>query len=129
MDGASIQLVLALLLALQAKHFLCDGPLQSRAMIAAKGNYGAALGLAHAGMHGLGSLLVLWGFGLGIGWATGLAAAEALVHYHLDHGKERLVKAMGWTPRQTQFWWALGLDQALHQASYLAIAAAFAALA
>ena len=68
-------------------------------------------------------------FGLGIGWATGLAAAEALVHYHLDHGKERLVRAMGWSPRQTQFWWTLGLDQALHQASYLAIAAAFAAFA
>ncbi len=129
MEGASIQLVLGLLLALQAKHFLCDGPLQSRAMIAAKGNYGAALGLVHAGLHGIGSLLVLWSFGLGIGWATGLGLAEALVHYHLDHGKERLVRAMGWSPRQRQFWWALGLDQALHQASYLAIAAAFAALA
>ncbi len=116
--------LIILLALLEAKHFLCDGPLQTAAMVAAKGAYGAPLGLAHAGIHGIATLLVLlvWGAGPGIAIIIGLA--ESVVHYHVDFAKERVGRRLGLTPRDRGFWWLLGADQALHRFTYLAIAAA-----
>lgn len=120
--------VLLLVGLLQLKHLVCDGSLQTRSMIAGKGTYGAAGGLVHAGIHGIGSLVVLAGFGFSLWLAVLLAAAEAVSHYHIDFAKERLVRAAGWTPREGLFWWALGFDQWLHQVTYLALVAVAAML-
>jgi len=40
--------VLLFVLLLQAKHFVCDGPLQTKVMVHDKGIYGQPLGLLHA---------------------------------------------------------------------------------
>ena len=116
--------IIALLALLEAKHLLCDGPLQTAAMVAAKGRYGAPLGIVHAGIHGLATLLALlvWGAGPGIAIIIGLA--ESVVHYHIDFAKEQAGRRLALTPRDRGFWWLLGADQALHRFTYLAIAAA-----
>ena len=46
--------------------------------------------------------------------------AEFVVHYHIDWGKEQIVKRFDWRsgPR---FWNAIGFDQLLHGLTYLAI--------
>jgi hypothetical protein len=114
--------VLILILLLQAKHAICDGPLQTYRMVAAKALYGNPLGVLHSVLHGAGSLLVLAAFGLSW-WLVGLlAVGEALIHYHIDYGKENLVKRRGWTVADRYFWWIMQADQTLHQFTYVAMA-------
>ena len=121
-------LLLGLVLGLQVKHFICDGPLQTKAMVDAKGRYGHKLGLLHAGIHMAGTLVVLWVFGMPPWFVTGFALADGVIHYHIDYTKETLVKAQHWTFSQPYFWWAYCADQGLHHITYLAIAAAAVAL-
>ena len=107
----------------QLKHFVCDGPLQSKAMVDQKSIYGATLGLAHSAIHGAGTLAVVLLSGFGGLIAVGMAVADAVVHYHIDFGKENIIKAQGWTVKDGPFWWALSADQMLHQFTYLIVAA------
>jgi hypothetical protein len=116
--------ILGLVLLLQVKHGICDGLLQTRWMLTEKGSYGKSGGLAHAGEHGAGSLAALLLYGLAPLSALAIAAADTVVHYHIDFGKEFLSRKFALTPRDTYFWWLLTADQALHHAFYLAIAAA-----
>jgi hypothetical protein len=116
--------LLFLLFLLELKHFICDGPLQTRAMIAEKAVYGKPMGVVHAVIHGAASVAMLAIAGVSWGLVAGLALADALVHYHIDFAKENIVKSVGWTARDRHFWWALAGDQALHHFTYLAMAAA-----
>jgi hypothetical protein len=118
-----VSAVLLVLGALQVKHFICDGPLQSKAMVDAKRRYGARLGVLHAAIHGLGALIVTVIFIGLVPLAFALALLDALIHYHVDFTKENVVRQMGWTVAQGPFWWALSFDQMLHQMTYLAMAA------
>jgi Protein of unknown function (DUF3307) len=110
--------LLMLLAGLQFKHFICDGPLQTKAMVDAKSVYGAKLGLVHSGLHGIGTYMV---FALVSPLAGVLAIADFVIHYHIDFAKENIVKAQGWAFKDAQFWWALSADQMLHQFTYLAL--------
>ena len=114
--------ILLLLVFLQVKHALCDGPLQSLWMIEEKGHYGRRGGLIHAAIHGAGSLAALLLFGVAAVPALALAAADLVVHYHIDFAKESLVRRRGWTQDRSAFWWALMADQMCHQFTYLALA-------
>jgi hypothetical protein len=122
MSLASLELVLLLVAALQVKHFICDGPLQTRAMVEAKGHYGRPLGLLHAFIHAVGTALVLAGFGFATAPLLLLGLLDFAIHYHVDFSKENVVRAAGWTPSQAYFWWALSADQMAHQLTYLLIA-------
>lgn len=115
--------VLFLVLLLQTKHFICDGPLQTRAMVDGKSIYGNRLGLLHAAIQGLGSLVALAWFGLSWKMVLALAVADMVVHYHIDFTKENIVKNYGWTTTTREFWWALAADQFLHHLTYLALTA------
>lgn len=116
--------VIWLIAALQAKHAVCDFCLQTNVMLADKGRYGGSGGLIHVGFHGLGTLLALLFFApLGIVLALLIVLAEMVFHYHLDWGKERLNAVLGYTPSDLGFWVLIGGDQALHQWTYLVIAA------
>jgi Protein of unknown function (DUF3307) len=121
--------VLVLILLLQIKHFICDGPLQTKAMVDGKSIYGNRLGLLHAGLHGLGSLVALAWFGLGWKLVLALAAADMVIHYHIDFTKENIVRSHGWTTITREFWWALAIDQFLHHLTYLALAAVIVGMA
>lgn len=120
--SAEAQSLLLLLLGLQVKHLLGDFVLQRGWMLEGKGRYGAPGGLAHAGLHGALTLPVL-ALLAGLGWALALALAlgEAVLHYHIDWGKDRWMRRTEMTVDHTGFWMAMGVDQFLHQLTYVAI--------
>ena len=103
------------------KHFICDFPLQANPwMYRNKGTYMHPGGIAHAGLHGIGSLLVLAPF---IGSAALIyAAIDMLIHYHIDWVKMNLTRRHDLQPDNSEwFWILLGLDQWLHHLTYFAI--------
>ena len=115
-------IVLGALALFQIKHFFCDFALQTPRQIKAKGNYGQLAGLEHAGLHAITSipaLLVLTQSAPAIALAV---LAEFLVHYHVDFGKARIDKWWSFSSESTAYWVVFGLDQLLHQATYLALA-------
>lgn len=120
-NTAPLSSALLLLLALQAKHFICDGPLQTLRMVQSKSHYGWPLGLLHAGIHLAATAGVLLGFGVPAALALKLAAAEGVLHYHIDFTKENVVKTLGWTVKDAPYWWALTLDQTLHHMTYVGL--------
>jgi Protein of unknown function (DUF3307) len=117
----AVHTVLMMLIALQAKHFIADGPLQTRAMVEAKGVFGKPLGLLHAMLHGIGTGIVFLAFGFPVGVVMAVAGADACVHYVIDFGKEQTVRRAGWTTAHAYFWWALSADQTLHQMTYVTL--------
>ena len=121
MEPTSLEHILLLIAALQVKHFICDGPLQTRAMVEAKGHYGRPLGLLHALIHGVGTALVIASFGFAASMVLLLSLLDLVIHYHVDFTKENVVRKAGWTPAQGPFWWALSADQTAHQLTYLLI--------
>jgi len=122
MEPVSAYGILLLLALFQVKHAIGDGPLQTGRMVHEKGIYGMRGGLAHAGIHGAGTLIALLLFGLPLLPALALGLAEAVVHYHVDFTKEALARRNGWTQDKPVFWWALMGDQMMHQLTYIAIA-------
>jgi hypothetical protein len=114
--------ILFLLVLLQLKHAACDGPLQTQRMLKDKGFYGRRGGIEHAGLHGAGSLLALIVFGMAALPAILLAAADAVIHYHVDFTKETMVRQNLWTQDRPVYWWALMADQMFHHFTYLALA-------
>lgn len=93
------------------KHFVCDFPLQATPyMYRNKGTYGHPGGILHAGIHGIGTWLIL----------SPLAAIiDAVVHYHIDWAKMRLGAHYNLRPDNSEwFWILLGLDQLLHYLTY-----------
>ncbi len=120
-DSSQIFSVLSLVAGLQIKHFICDGPLQTKAMVDSKSKYGDGLGIVHSAIHGIGTavVLLLW-LPAGI-LLLGLAVLDFVVHYHTDYAKENIVKRAGWTTSDAKFWWALSADQTLHQLTYIVL--------
>jgi hypothetical protein len=117
-----VHAALAAITYLLVKHAIADFILQTDLIFRQKGNYGAPGGLLHALIHILLTAPVFFLFpGGGPALAAGLLAAEFVVHYHIDWTKEQIVRHEGWTPRDTKFWWALGIDQLLHGLTYVAI--------
>ena len=118
---------LAILLALQAKHFLFDFVFQSDWQVRNKGQYGHPGGLVHAGLHGAGTLAVMLagtaGGLLDIQAAIIIALVDSLIHYHVDWTKAQISRRLNLTPDRHGYWIALGADQAAHQATYVALVA------
>ena len=113
--------LLAALVLFQLKHLIADFALQTPAMIRAKGKYGHPGGLLHAAIHVLASAPILAWIGVAPLVLLGLLAAEFVLHYHIDWGKERLGRAASLAPDRRLFWLAFGADQALHQLTYIGI--------
>jgi hypothetical protein len=121
--------VLLLLTGLQLKHVVCDGPLQTLAMVTGKVNYGNPVGLGHSLIHAAGSLGVLLLLQVPAGMALPLAAADGAIHYHIDFIKENLVKSYKLSSRDRRFWWWLAADQGLHHLTYICMVGTLIALA
>jgi Protein of unknown function (DUF3307) len=122
LDNSALLAPFMLVAALQAKHVICDGPLQTLEMVQAKSHYLRLKGVAHAALHGIGSFLVLLLFGFDPITAAITSGLELVTHYHIDYIKENAVKYFGWTTTDGPFWWTLALDQALHHFTYLVMA-------
>ncbi len=122
-----IDAVLLTLLLLQVKHFVCDFVTQTPYQLRYKGIYGHPAGLVHAGLHMVGSAIVLIALKVAMplpGSMTLLGvllAAEFVLHYHIDWGKEQVVKPLA-EGQGTAYWAIFGFDQLLHQATYVGIA-------
>lgn len=115
------QAVVLLLALFGVKHFIVDFLLQRKYQYANKGTYGHPGGLLHAGLHGVGTFLVLWLFAPLI-WLVLMAIFDAVVHYHVDWAKTNINKKYGWTAAtHDEFWWLLGADQLLHWLTYVVI--------
>lgn len=113
-------------IALFFKHFVVDFLMQKPYQYLNKGTYGHPGGILHAGLHIVGTLVVL-GFHFGFSWLLlALAVGEGIAHYHIDWGKMNLCKWRGWEPTNSeQFWWALGFDQYLHYLTYAVMVAIY----
>ena len=112
--------LITLMLLLQVKHFVIDFPLQTKYQWSNKGTYGHSGGLLHAMLHGFGTFLCIAIVVLDIPSAIILSFADMIIHYHIDWAKMNINKKMAWGPTtHEQFWWLLGLDQLLHQVTYI----------
>ena len=111
-----------LILALFAKHFVIDYPLQVRYQYSNKGTYGHPGGLLHAGLHAAGTWLCFFLYAPGASYYLGMI--DGMIHYHVDWAKMNLNAKLGWGPTtHEEFWWLLGLDQFLHALTYIGLVA------
>jgi hypothetical protein len=110
------------LLGLFIKHFICDFPLQMFPwMYLNKGRYLHPGGIVHAGVHGIGTLIVL-SFFFEIKLSIFYALIDMLVHYHIDWAKMNLSRHYDLKPNNSEWFWVLlGLDQLLHHLTYFSI--------
>ena len=113
--------LVVLILGLQIKHFLSDYLLQTAWMIQGKVSFGHAGGYVHAGIHVVGTALVLAGLGVAIQLLIVIVLIEFIVHYLLDFAKEHVTSGLSARERPHRYWALHGLDQLLHQLTYLAI--------
>jgi hypothetical protein len=118
-DGFSYALLV--LVALQVKHLLCDGPLQTSRMVTDKSFYGKPHGIYHAALHMAGTALVLLLFGMPLQLLAILAIMDGVIHYHIDYFKNNIVRAKSWTTPDPPYWWAFTADQMLHHMTYVLI--------
>ena len=121
MGTGNLMTLFYLLIALQLKHFIIDFPLQTRYQWSNKGTYGHPGGILHAALHGLATGAILFYFTGNGSLAMLLAALDMIVHYHIDWAKMQINARMRWTPADPNFWVLLGLDQFLHQLTYILI--------
>ena len=120
--ASATDMLAAALAYLLIKHTVADFFLQTAFQWQNKGDYGHPGGLVHVLIH---AALTLPVFAI-LRPPTLLAAAlillgEALVHYHIDWLKDRVVKRRHWTAANDSYWRALGFDQLLHGLTYIAI--------
>lgn len=111
------QTMLLLFVAFQFKHFICDFPLQACSyMYKNKGTYMHPGGIIHTSIHMLGSAIICYYFQLPY-WIVGL---DGIIHYHIDYCKMKINAHYNLTPTYNEsFWILLGLDQLLHQLTYI----------
>lgn len=115
----AVTTVLVLLALLTVKHMFADYFLQTPAMLRARDEYLHAGRAQHCAVHVAGSALVLFGFGVNAGLVVLVLVAEFVLHYHIDFGKGVWSERAGHTPAQAGYWRAFGVDQTLHQLTYI----------
>ena len=108
-----------ILFLLFVKHFLADFVWQTDRMVAEKGHYGQWGGIAHSGLQGALTYVILLHV-LNIQACVMLSVFDAITHYHIDWAKMNIAREF--TTKDRQYWTWLGLDQLLHSVVYLAIA-------
>ncbi|MEM1352313.1 MAG: DUF3307 domain-containing protein [Pseudomonadota bacterium] len=111
--------LLALLILLQTKHMFADYFLQTKIMLDGRETYVHFGRFLHAGIHAAGSVIAFLLVGAPIGFIIPVVLAEWVVHFHIDWMKGRYTAQQGLTPADAAFWRAAGVDQALHQLTYV----------
>jgi hypothetical protein len=114
-------LALLLLAGFELKHYVADYLLQTGWMIAGKGRLTAAGGYVHAGVHALGSAIVLLAARIPLTTVALLVVAEFVVHYVLDFSKVHYGHGIDPDQEASRFWALHGLDQLFHQLTYIAM--------
>lgn len=115
--------ILLFLLLLNIKHLLFDFYFQTKDMVIGKSILGDWDGISHSLLHGLGTyicgaIMVVLFSGIPLSFVLGIACIDVVVHYFIDYTKMQMERDV----RKDAFWRALGCDQFLHQATYIAFA-------
>lgn len=100
---------------------LGDYFLQTKMMLDGRDQYLHFGRFLHAGIHAAGSLIVFAVIGAPMWFTVPLVLAEWVIHYHIDWWKGRLTSEQNLTPVDAGYWRASGIDQALHQLTYVAM--------
>ena len=119
--------LLLLLAGFQVKHVLGDYVLQNAYILEHRRIWGHPGGLLHVAVHAALTLPLLLAAGVHGLLFPAILLGEAVFHYHVDWVKDGWIFREGWTPQDKQYWWLTGVDQMLHQLSYLVIAGVIAA--
>lgn len=109
----------SLLVAFIIKHTLADYFLQFPFMFKEKGIYGAIGGLAHSGLHGLFTFLILFSIFPWLALLFGIL--DAIAHYHIDFLKCKFRERFDYDENGNIYWMLHGTDQALHLLTYAII--------
>nr|WP_237215637.1 DUF3307 domain-containing protein [Ruegeria lacuscaerulensis] len=118
---ASLGAVFLMLCLLQIKHMFADYYLQTPKMLAGRGEYFHMGRAQHAAVHVVGSVLVFLLFGAPWAFILIIAALEWIVHFNIDFAKASYSDKKQLVPTQSAFWRAAGLDQCLHNLTYVAM--------
>ncbi len=119
---ATIGTVLLLLCLLQIKHMFADYYLQTPKMLSGRGEYLHWGRAQHAAVHAIGSVLIFLLFQAPLSFILIIAALEWIVHFNIDFAKASYSDKKQLQPSQAAFWRATGLDQCLHNLTYIAMA-------
>ena len=95
--------------------------LQTKIMLDGRDQYVHFGRFLHAGVHAVGSIIVFVIVGAPFAFILPLVIAELIVHYHIDWWKGRHTSDQQLTPADAAYWRASGVDQALHQLTYVAM--------
>lgn len=114
--------LLAVLIILEIKHFVFDYPLQTAYQLKNKGRYGHPGGILHSGLQALGTLAAFVVVTPTLALGAAIVVGEFLVHYHCDWAKDKIIRRLGSTSADREFWWAIGGDQLVHHLTYIVIA-------
>ncbi len=118
---ASFGAVFLMLCLLQIKHMFADFFLQTPKMLSGRGEYFHMGRAQHAGVHVVGSVIVFLLFGTPLIFILVIAALEWIVHFNIDFFKASYSDKKQLEPNQAAFWRAAGLDQCLHNLTYIAM--------
>ncbi len=118
---ASFGAVFLMLCLLQIKHMFADFFLQTPKMLSGRGEYFHMGRAQHAGVHVVGSVIVFLLFGAPLTFILVIGALEWVVHFNIDFFKASYSDKKQLEPNQAAFWRAAGLDQCLHNLTYVAM--------
>ncbi len=118
---ASFGAVFLMLCLLQIKHMFADFFLQTPKMLSGRGEYFHMGRAQHAGVHVVGSVIVFLLFGAPLMFILVIGALEWVVHFNIDFFKASYSDKKQLEPNQAAFWRAAGLDQCLHNLTYVAM--------
>ena len=121
----TVFLVLSLLFLFQIKHMFADYFLQSQRMLSDRAEYVHVGRVQHVIIHAIGSAIAFALLLTNPVFILVTVVIEAVVHYHIDWAKGWYSSAAKQTPKDAGYWRAMGVDQALHQITYIAMAAAW----
>ncbi|TMV07604.1 DUF3307 domain-containing protein [Ruegeria sediminis] len=119
---APLGTVFLLLCLLQIKHMFADYYLQTPKMLAGRGEYFHVGRAQHAGVHVIGSALVFLIVGTPLLFILVIGVLEWVIHFNIDFAKAHYSDKKQLQPNQAAFWRAAGLDQLLHNLTYIAMA-------
>ena len=117
----TIYFALALLAALFAKHMVADFFAQPTVWQKTKHLYVSPGNIKHSGLHAVLTLAVLAGFGYS--WLTCLLLSllDYVVHFHIDWAKAKITQSNALAQNNPLYWNIFGIDQFLHQLTYIGL--------
>lgn len=103
----------------QVKHLLADFFMQTKTMLTRREIFWHGGRAQHAGIHAVLSGVILLVFGTPLWLLLALVIGEFVVHFHIDWWKAQHTVKKKLTPADAAFWRGFGVDQALHQFTYI----------